>query len=270
MKLFVISCSYHAQISQLSAYLALKHLPGITELIFLWDDLLPNLENQPEPHKFINKNVINFSSFQSVNLIQDGWIRQQIVKLQLHHITNDESFYVLDGDTLLRNTIDLRPNKVLGNFDVCYQPYFDFITNELKLKKLTDFSFISPLLLLERNVLTQLEQYCHSIYGYDIANLYLNTVAKYPPRSFSECELYGTFATQILNKQYEPIINPFKNVYSQNQSTDRLESLFFSTNDSLVLYGCDMYVDKQFWRNLAPVYRDFSAFKIGFADTFYP
>lgn len=263
MKLFVVSCHYHAQISQLSAYLALKNIPGVTELIFLWDDFLENLLPYQVSHKFVNKQVINFSQFQSTNLIQDGWIRQQIVKLQLHHITNDESFYVLDGDTLIRNTVDLRPNKVLGNFDVCYQPYFDFIKNEFRLEKRNNFSFISPLLLFEREVLTQLEQYCHSLYGYDIANRYLNTVSNYLPRTFSECELYGTFATQVLNKQYQPLNVSFKNVYSQNQSTERIEDLFFTTNDNIVLYGSDMFIDKKFWKDIVPIYRDFASFKIG-------
>lgn len=258
MKLFVISCDYHRQISQLSAYLALKNIPGITELIFLWDDFLTN-----SPPRLHNKQVINFSTFQSTANIADGWIRQQIVKLQLHHLTDDEKFYVLDGDTLIRNTIDLRPNKILSSPGIGYPPYFDFIRHVLKLEKNNDFSFISPLLLLEKEVLQKLEEYCVALNGCCIANSWLKYVTEETSKHLSEGEIYGTFATQVLQKHYTPIVSSFSCVFSQNETGPRIEDLFFTTNNDIVLFGTDTLIDHKFWRNINMIYRDFAAFRIG-------
>ena len=63
---------------------------------------------------------------------------------------------------------------------------------------------------------------------------------------FSEAELYGTFATQILGRKYEYILSPFTVANHVDKPT--FEDLCFSTNDDIVLCGPEYQFSKKFWR----------------------
>jgi hypothetical protein len=245
MKLFILSFPHHAKLSKLCAKFAINNVLGVTEIVYLWDDF--HLTGQQHPYG-TGANVINYSYFKHTNLATSGWIRQQFVKLQLHLLTTDEDFYILDGDTLVRNPIDLRPNRML-TFTEHHYPYFEFIDKALRLQKKNDFSFISPLVRFEREVLVELENYSNAINGCDLFETFLQ--CNYDPSTLpiSECEIYGTFATQILGKTFEFISSPFTECSLAKPNGNDFEELYFTTNCDLVLSGSEYFLSDYFWDN---------------------
>ena len=248
MKVFVVSYPRHARISQISAFYALKNLKGVTEVIYLWDDFHHGYESHP----FTDHQVIKFSEFKHVEKAATGWYRQQFVKMQLHHVIDDESFFILDGDTLLRNPLDLGPDKMLKTIGY-NRHYFDFMQHSYKLEKRNNFSFIAPLLRFEREVLVKLEEYSISMNNLDVPETFIEyskLISKMKisikDNLFSEAELYGTFATQILGRKYEYILSPFTVANHVDKPT--FEDLCFSTNDDIVLCGPEYQFSKKFWR----------------------
>lgn len=242
MKVFIITYPEHARLSQLSAFFARKNLLGVSEVIYIWDDFHP----AGKDHPFKSEKVVNFSFFKYTDTAPNGWFRQQFVKLQLHHLTSDEQFYVLDGDTLVRNPIDLRPNKMIKAYEY-HKPYFDFIEEKLGLQKTNDFSFISPLLRFDRDVLVKLEDYA----GTSIPELFLQYATNVEPYlNFSEAEIYGTFATQYLNKQYEYVPYTFNECDQFKRGGYTFEELYFSTNLDLVWTGSEKLLSDYFWEQV--------------------
>lgn len=251
MKLFIFTYPLHSELTKHGAIFALENIKDVDEIIYVCDDLF----YKKWTHSFPEKSVIKFSSFDHTTQLSDGWYRQQFAKLQLHKITTDESFYILDGDTLIRNPINLLPNKMIKTLEF-HSPYFDFIDHSLNLQKNNDFSFVSPLIKIDRRVLVELEKYSLSLNGYTIFEMLL----EYEPfkrcnnvRShFSEAEIYGTFSTQVLNIQYEYIDSTFR-LFGQNERTgpNDFEEAFLNTNVDLVWGGHDYSLPKTFWKSIA-------------------
>lgn len=241
MKLFVLSYPDHEQLSKLSVSFARKNLQGVSEIIYLWDDF----HTQGSVNSFNDETVVNYSSFKYTDLTDSGWIRQQFVKLQLHSLTTDKDFYILDGDTIIRNPIDLRPNKMIIQPEY-YEPYFKFINDSLHLKKMNDFSFISPIVIFESEVLAALEDYSKKINGCDLIEFFIRNNYESSVLPISECEIYGTFATQVLGKEYEFIPIPYIECTPYNGND--FEELYFSTNENLVYSGSEYNLSERFWK----------------------
>lgn len=235
MKLIIFSYPPHFRISQYCKKFALKNLPDVTEVIYAWDDFYhPQGDYLAELRK--TENVILFSEFKNVSTEPSGWLRQQFVKLQLHHKLKDEYFLILDGDTLIRNkyTFNVKTPLLFTSYRR-YKPFFYFIKKCLKLKKKNDFSFVSPFFFFETDVLASLEQYSIKRHGCSVIEFYQNRKwGEYRPTPpFSEFEIYGTFATQILKKEYNYVKD---NVFL---ITENLVDNFDTTSKNLVLHGPD-------------------------------
>lgn len=243
MKLIIFSYPCHFRISQYCKHYALQNLPDVTEVIYAWDDIYwGDHQSLIDELEKTNK-VIRYSEFKNVSKTKDGWLRQQFVKLQLHHYFRDDHYLILDGDTLIRNKyqVDLKKPTFFVD-DAHYTPYFYFIKKCLGLKKRNNFSFISPFNFFEREVLESLENFSIQRNGCDVVKFYQkNKWKKYkstPP--FSECEIYGTFATQILKKEY----NTTELDYIMMSD---IKSDVNNTTKNLVLHGSDSVITEEEW-----------------------
>lgn len=127
-----------------------------------------------------------------------------------------------------------------------YVPYFDFIEQCLGLFKQNDFSFMCPLNCFERSVLTELENYSLSRNRCSIPEFYKQVRQDYYQRypnmclPFSEFEIYGTFATQVLNKKFQYRSSNFT-------VTHDVATALLTTNNSVVLKGYDSMIDDSAW-----------------------
>ena len=246
MKLIIFSYPAHFTISQYCKKFALKNLPDVTEVIYAWDDVFEHNQHLLTELKK-TENVVLYSQFKNVSNEKNGWLRQQFVKLQLHHMFDDEHYLIIDGDTLLRNTyhFDIQKPTLFTNIH-CYEPYFYFMDKCLGLKKKNTFSFISPLFLFEKTVLEQLETYCMKRNGCSIVEFYQkHKWLDYEPTApFSEFEIYGTFATQILNKDYNYV--DYRFVVTKN-----LLQEFSATDKNLVLQGDSSFITQKDWKRIS-------------------
>jgi len=232
MKLIIFSYPLHYRLSLIAEQFARKYLPEVTEVIFAWDDLAPDPNNYKKVLQR-TRNTILYSEFDHTTTEQQGWIRQQYVKLQLHHKFDDPCWLLLDGDVILREPLQFqsKPTPFLVGSEY-HTPYFIFIKHCLGLDKKNNLSFISPLNLFEREVLKSLEDYSIKRNGVGVVACYNNVKDQYKNmlQTLSEFEIYGTFATQILNRSYD-----YK--YVSFISTDTILKSFLSADTSLVLHG---------------------------------
>lgn len=246
MKLIIFTYPLHYKISQYCKEFALKNLPDVTEVIYAWDDLFIDDKALLDQLKDKNK-VILFSDFKNVSKETNGWLRQQFVKLQLHHYFDDEHYLILDGDTIIRNRYVFDNQKpIVFMSKEYYKPYFYFIKKCLGLRKNNNFSFVTPLLYVERDVLHSLEEFSIKKNKCDVIEFYLRHEWKdYKPTApFSEFEIYGTFATQILNKQYDLRVADF--LFTSNLSKD-----LKTTNKNLMLLGNELSLSDNDWKCLS-------------------
>ncbi len=251
MKLIIFSYPFHFRISQLCEHFARQHLPEISEVVYAWDDLAHPGHPGESILRSIGKKIVRYSSFNGTVNEPVGWLRQQYVKLQLHHAFDDDAWIIIDGDAILRQTFITRSSGTLTWFG-CHEhyiPYFNFIDDCLGLKKRNNFSFISPLNAFEREVLVQLEQFSLERNGIGVVDFYLSNkkhvdVNIVPP--FSEFEIYGTFATQVMGRDYEPVLNHF----SEGQD---FSHVLLNTSRSVVLQGSDDQVAEEAWKKYRPL-----------------
>jgi hypothetical protein len=246
MKLIIFSFPPHYKISQYCKQFALKNLPDVTEVVYIWDDFSADNETLLEQLRDKNK-VILFSDFKNVSKEPNGWLRQQFVKLQLHQYFDDDHYLILDGDTIIRNryVFDNQKPTVFMSKEY-YKPYFYFIKKCLGLRKNNNFSFVTPLFYFEKDVLKSLEEFSIKKNKCDVVEFYLQNKWKdyNPTPPFSEFEIYGTFATQVLNKQYNLREADFR--FTSNLSKD-----LKSTNKNLMLIGRDDSVSDNDWKYLS-------------------
>jgi hypothetical protein len=241
MNLLIFSYPEHFYISQLSAQAALKNLHGISKLTFLWDDIAFNHSNV-RTNLYINRykdkfdcDVVKFSQFPETTNESNGWLRQQYVKLQLHKIFSESSWVLLDGDTIINNKMFL-DKETLFVTNEYYPPYFKFIEHCLNLKKQNDYSFICPLFVFEKEVLVELENYCKNLNNTDLIRSfkdYQYDKGSVPP--FSEFEIYGTFATQVLKKSYKTVESNFTEFLDITEFLKELKS----QKNNIILKGTD-------------------------------
>ena len=116
LPLIVFTYSEHFHITKLAIKQAKEHLSP-SEIIILYDDLQDHrwvrlgdeLRNDLLVEYGIGVSCIPHSAVEITQTQNNGWIRQQYVKLNLHKILPHQSWIVLDGDSIILNKID--PSK---------------------------------------------------------------------------------------------------------------------------------------------------------------
>jgi hypothetical protein len=153
--------------------------------------------------------VIKHSEFDACLLEPNGWVRQQYMKLNIHHLLNDSEWLMLDGDTVLRNSHqvrDIQGHPVFRNEPGShYQLAVDFTDYLLGVVSKPGDSFMTSHWLAERLVLESLDRYILEKHHCNLISVFQDFYNKrktnqhmfMPP--LNEVEIYGQYATKILN-----------------------------------------------------------------------
>lgn len=249
MTLVIFAYPLHFHIMQLAYKSALQAFDNVTNVVIMWDDLFVHRQHfkQHITECIPGAQVINMSALPECVGEHQGWLRQQYVKLNLHKLLPEDSWILLDADTVLRNSRPLIRNDsvlVYGDPWEHYRPYFEFIKHAVGIEKGNTPSFMSPYWLCERTVLLAIEQECMQLHGHGIVDVWKNyykNINTSDSRALSEVELYGLFALKKLNKKFI-----FEKHNLQCCLKDKFLSLWNNPTLDLCLGGADNF-SESFW-----------------------
>lgn len=239
--LVVVTYPYHYHVTQLAIIHALK-LYNIQNVYVFYDhidkpiEIGRTLQDDLAAHN-ISVIPIPFASIKSTRSQSNGWIRQQYVKLHLHQVLNDESWLVLDGDSILQTKLDPNTFCYFNAHDdrPDHHKFFTNYTLDLNFKditfcdKIVSFSAV-PFRKIKRHTLIQLEKHICKLHGKTIDELYdsFTLPNKSTYLEISEFELINNFEFQILQEplNLKPanvgILNPADFITSWNDGYDIL------------------------------------------------
>ena len=212
MKLCIFTYQKHLKISKKSCDLAIKNLKGFSDIVFLYDDLSEYSSDKLliESKKFLTSDndfeFIKYSEFPYTSKENYGWLRQQYVKMQLHKKFKNEDLIILDGDCLILKPYRIKKNSWNATRKF-YPGYFNFLNNSLGLQKNNNFSYIFQINVFNTSVLEEIEKYSIRRNNKDLIDYYMNVYSNFNAglvsKHFSEFEIYGHFASQILGKEFK-------------------------------------------------------------------
>lgn len=249
MHLVVFSCPLHYHIAQLAIKLACRSYDNIQKVTLVWDDLYSkkHLENLKLVKRLesLDFTVIKHSDLFECQTEPNGWVRQQYIKLNIHHLLNDPEWLLLDGDVVLRTHHTAR--DCYGRPLFCsepgsyYRPAVEFTDYALDVITLQGNSFMTPHWLAERSVLESLDNYILEKHQCNLITLFQRfyNTKKLNPRflpPLTEIEIYGQYATKIMNYHITQKSTLLK-------CCERVEflNLWSTTQEDLVLNGRDNF-----------------------------
>jgi len=251
LPLIVFTYSEHFHITKLAIKQAKEHLSP-SEIIVLYDDLQDyrwvrlgdELRNDLLVEYGIVVSCIPQSAVEITQTQNNGWIRQQYVKLNLHKILPHQSWIVLDGDSIILNKIDPSRycyiNPAAGHpeatrFFCDYALDLDHQTIQFEGMSIS-FS-VGPIKHITRKTLIGIEKRIAELHGTSIDKVFDSfTLKKNQSRyvGFSEFNLIG-FYENIISNESLPLSRirikvahreEFISLLNQND----LELLVFSVN----------------------------------------
>ncbi len=251
LPLIVFTYSEHFHITKLAIKQAKEHLSP-SEIIVLYDDLQDHrwarlgdeLRNDLLVEYGIVVSCIPQSAVEITQTQNNGWIRQQYVKLNLHKILPHQSWIVLDGDSIILNKID--PSKYCYINPAAGYPEADrfFCNYALDLDHQTiqfegmSISFsVGPIKHITRKTLIGIEKRIAELHGTSIDKVFDSfTLKKNRSRyvEFSEFDLIG-FYENIISNESLPLSRIRIKVAHREEFISRfnqndLELLVFSVN----------------------------------------
>lgn len=214
----------------------------------------------------IDANVIPSSAIKETKFFSNGWVRQQIVKLNLHKVLDYDEWICIDGDTIFQEKIKLNKLYVNINDAVCTWPHhYNFINYVLDL----DYQNIQheglilhsvsgiPFRNMKKEMLKDLHSYIEELHGCNLIEI-LNsfTLKKNVNRYFeiSEWDLMGHFEV-LVSKSNLPIHDLF---FVVTDTKDFEETV--CNNKIKVLGGTDDF--SQRWYNQHGITINQDVFKI--------
>lgn len=182
--------------------------------------------------KFINENTvlpitkkdINYSpKRRNIQVDRSGWLFQQLLKLSGDTLSSQESFLVLDADTvLIRPHIFERDGKSVFFYrKLYYKPYFETykrLLGEDAEGPIQSKFFVSHYMFFKRKRLQELKKLIETKHDTDWYLAILNSMNKDQWDSFSEYETYGNF--MMKNHRNEIILKPRRNLSSKRSSME--------------------------------------------------
>ncbi len=203
--LVVFAYSEHFNLAQFVLRRACAHLKNLGKIYIVWDDLYQGMDHDWAQDHFrkLGYTVVRHSQWAQTVNEPLGWIRQQWVKLHLHQQLDEDQWILLDGDTVLNQSYELNQSWTWVSYEH-YEPYWQFINHALGLEKTVNHSWVCPLQIFDRSVLTSLEAE--------------NLPEKFrewqrsrsdPVPGLSEFEIYGTWASQKMNQKRQTLLSPF-------------------------------------------------------------
>lgn len=120
-----------------------------------------------------------------------NWIKQQLIKL-LQNITEKDKYLVIDSDFFLTSTLSINPslNHFYLTIDQYHLPYFIFQKQFLGIDKQYNYSFISEIMMFDKNIINHMLQK-KQMSKLDFINFCYETVNN--GCYLSEQELYGNY-----------------------------------------------------------------------------
>ena len=126
---------------------------------------------------------------------RSGWIFQQLIKLNVDHLCDNQNVLVLDSDTLFNRTQSFiaKGRAVFDCSDEYHAPYFKAYSSYLGLNKRFGLSFVAHHMVFQRARLKEMklaiEKHTHKKWYQAI----LEGLDKNEVSSFSEYEMYGNW-----------------------------------------------------------------------------
>lgn len=164
----------------------------------------------------ITKKDINYSpTKRKVSVDRSGWLFQQFLKLNGDNLGSNDSFLVLDADTVLirPHIFEHNGKSVFFRRGLYYKPYFSTykrLMGEEAPGPSQRIFFVSHYMYFKKNRLGELKKLIESRHNTDWYKAILNNINKKQWDSFSEYETYGNF--MMKNHPQEIIIKPRRNL----------------------------------------------------------
>ena len=145
--------------------------------------------------------TVPYSALPLARIISDGWIRQQVVKLNLHHVLEHQDYIMLDGDAMVLQSVDPTAACHINMNDVPNDDSFNFYDHLLQLNgarviyqnRPITFSSV-PLKHVRSSTLAGLERLVMDLHGQSIYSLYEHMRSRTDAGiSFSEFDIIGTY-----------------------------------------------------------------------------
>jgi len=251
LPLIVFTYSEHFHITKLAIKQAKEHLSP-SEIIVLYDDLQDyrwvrlgdELRNDLLVEYGIVVSCIPQSAVEITQTQNNGWIRQQYVKLNLHKILPHQSWIVLDGDSIILNKID--PSKYCYINPAAGYPEADrfFCDYALDLNHQTiqfegiSISFnLGPIKHITRKTLIGIEKRIAELHGTSIDKVFDSfTLKKNQSRyvGFSEFNLIGFYENIISNESL-----PLSRIGIKVAHREEFISLLNQNDLELLVFQCN-------------------------------
>jgi len=252
LPLIVFTYSEHFHITKLAIKQAKEHLSP-SEIIVLYDDLQDyrwvrlgdELRNDLLVEYGIVVSCIPQSAVEITQTQNNGWIKQQYVKLNLHKILPHQSWIVLDGDSIILNKID--PSKYCYINPAAGHPeatrFFcdyalDLDHQTIQFEGMSISFSVGPIKHITRKTLIGIEKRIAELHGTSIDKVFDSfTLKKNRSRyvEFSEFDLIG-FYENIISNESLPLSRIRIKVAHREEFISRfnqndLELLVFAANE---------------------------------------
>ncbi|MEM7725441.1 MAG: DUF6492 family protein [Cyanobacteria bacterium P01_A01_bin.45] len=156
---------------------------------------------------------------------RSGWIFQQLLKLGMDRMCNQEHYLVVDADTIfIRHQVFKNKDKTIFNCsDEYHMPYFETFNNLLGYYPKFPLSFVSHHILFEKKKLDSLKRKIEKISNNNWYSTIIYNLDNLNISSFSEFETYGNFV--IDNYKFTFDLEYWFNLSLTRNMIDDLDSL---------------------------------------------
>lgn len=215
--LIIFTYCQHYHLTKLAILNALDRIQH-DHIIVMYDDLFseqwtvlgPMLRADMSRHG-VAIETIPYSKLSLARHIKVGWIRQQMIKLNMHRIYGSDDYILLDGDTMVLQPVDPKIACHINMNDPPNDDSYNFYDHLLRVNgrrvmykgKSITFSSV-PLKYVRSSTLKGLEQLVKELHGKTIYEVYEIMRSRTHRVSFSEFDIIGTYEN-IVSKDGLPV-----------------------------------------------------------------
>ena len=253
--LVIFTYCQHYHLTKLAILHARKHLE-FSEIIVMYDDVVApiwqvlghRLQQDMLNEHDIYVTICPFSSIKATLSIKNGWIRQQIVKLNLYQLFDHEGWIFLDGDAILLSDLEPREACYINAGDIPSIPSFNFynylldLDNQRVLYNGRPIAFSAvPFRYIAHSTLRDLADHVLRLHGIGILEVYDSFKLKNRDRYFvlSEFDIIGSYENIISQNSL-----PIKPIGINFAYRDEFIDLYEKNDLELLVYATDFGTDK--------------------------
>ncbi len=177
----------------------------------------------------ITKRDINYSpTKRKISVDRSGWLFQQFLKLSGDNLGSNDSFLVLDADTVLirPHIFEHNGKSIFFCRSLYYKPYFSTykrLMGEEAPGPSQRIFFVSHYMYFKKSHLRELKKIIESRHNTDWYTAILKSINKNQWDSFSEYETYGNF--MLKNHPQETILKPRRNLSLKRNSIENISKI---------------------------------------------